>query len=243
MVFVNLGYSKLDIAANDLEKALVVDSESGKIKATYALDMADNDLLNVRNILSKSGKWSLDENGKLFVEKIETERIEVKKPYGITIYDTKTGEPMCVVSENRTLKSIAGKCEDVENNPVSTETAAGGQNINSDQSANLIQGIADTEPPAITINGNNPAMINVGASYADLGASVTDNTSKNLGISFKVDGVEVNEITLDTSKAGEYTITYTATDEAGNTGTATRKVIVYDVFLINNVNGTSTTIN
>lgn len=32
--------------------------------------------------------------------------------------------------------------------------------------------------------------------------------------------------TVDTSKAGTYTITYTATDTAGNTATATRKVIV-----------------
>ena len=34
--------------------------------------------------------------------------------------------------------------------------------------------------------------------------------------------------TVDTSVAGTYTITYTATDAAGNTGTATRTVTVVD---------------
>jgi hypothetical protein len=31
-----------------------------------------------------------------------------------------------------------------------------------------------TNPPTITVNGANPAVIEVGASYADLGATVSD---------------------------------------------------------------------
>ncbi|MCW9054571.1 MAG: DUF5011 domain-containing protein [Candidatus Pacebacteria bacterium] len=84
----------------------------------------------------------------------------------------------------------------------------------------------DTEAPVITVLGNNPAEIEVGASYVDLGATVEDNVDNNLGIHYAVDGAEVGAIAIDTSTDRTYTITYSATDQAGNTGTAERVVIV-----------------
>jgi hypothetical protein len=84
----------------------------------------------------------------------------------------------------------------------------------------------DTEAPVITINGNNPAEIAVGGSYSDLGATVIDNTNNNLGIKYLVNGVEVSNINIDTTADRTFTITYSATDQAGNIGTAERTVIV-----------------
>ncbi|MDP2705067.1 MAG: DUF5011 domain-containing protein [bacterium] len=79
----------------------------------------------------------------------------------------------------------------------------------------------DLEAPVITVQGNNPATITIGATYNDLGALVTDNVNNNLGI--------VTEgATIDTTQTGVYTVTYSATDQAGNVGSATRTVIVYD---------------
>ena len=85
---------------------------------------------------------------------------------------------------------------------------------------------SDSEPPVITMLGNNPATIDVGTSYVDPGATVDDNIDQNLGLKYLVDGVSVNEISLDTSKPIEYSIEYTAEDQAGNQSTLTRKVIV-----------------
>ena len=88
---------------------------------------------------------------------------------------------------------------------------------------------ADTTPPTITVVGNNPATIQVGSSYADLGATVTDTVNDNLGYSTFLDGVEViSSLNLDTTVAGTHTIIYRATDQAGNIGEATRTVIVED---------------
>jgi len=81
---------------------------------------------------------------------------------------------------------------------------------------------SDTVPPSIQILGNNPAKITLGSSYIDLGAVVTDNVNTNLGI--KTEG----ENLVDTDTVGDYTITYTAIDQAGNTTVATRIVTVYD---------------
>jgi hypothetical protein len=67
--------------------------------------------------------------------------------------------------------------------------------------------------------------VNVGDTYADLGANVDDDHG-NLGIHLYVDGVPADAVQLDTSTAGQHTINYVATDTAGNTATSTRTVIV-----------------
>ena len=76
----------------------------------------------------------------------------------------------------------------------------------------------DTTPPVITLNGSNPVNLTVGDSYADAGATATDN----------VDGTDpvTTAGSVDTTTAGVYTITYSASDAAGNTATATRTVNV-----------------
>lgn len=83
------------------------------------------------------------------------------------------------------------------------------------------------EPPTIEIQGNNPAHINVGDSYNDLGARITGPTQAdtNLGIHLYLDGAAVPSITLDTQESGEHMIDYVATNAAG-TSTSTRTVII-----------------
>ena len=79
--------------------------------------------------------------------------------------------------------------------------------------------ITDSVPPVIMIIGNNPALIEQDTSYIDLGATVDDNVDHNLGI-------HVTGDQIDTSISGSYTVTYIATDQAGNVATSTREVIV-----------------
>ena len=76
----------------------------------------------------------------------------------------------------------------------------------------------DTTEPVITISGDNPASINLNEVYTDLGATALDD----------IDGevVVTPSGEVDTSVAGAYIITYTATDLAGNVATATRTVNV-----------------
>lgn len=96
--------------------------------------------------------------------------------------------------------------------------------INIDGEIPIVQtstGVTDITPPTIVINGNNPTMLEMGSTYVDLGASVTDNVNNNLGI--VVNGDEV-----DTSVPETYFVSYTATDQAGNSSMAEREVIVYD---------------
>ena len=86
---------------------------------------------------------------------------------------------------------------------------------------------ATDTPPVVQINGDNPAIIQVGASYADLGATITGpQPDLNLGIKTFLNGALVSNIVLDTTAAATDTIDYVVSDSQGLTSTSTRTVIV-----------------
>ncbi|SHG78096.1 immunoglobulin-like domain-containing protein [Winogradskyella jejuensis] len=78
----------------------------------------------------------------------------------------------------------------------------------------------DTEAPVVTLNGASTIDLNVGEAYNELGATATDNVDGNLTSSIVTSG------TVNTNVAGTYTVTYTVTDAAGNSGSAIRTVNV-----------------
>ncbi len=83
------------------------------------------------------------------------------------------------------------------------------------------------ESPIIQINGDNPAIVQVGDTYQDLGATITGpEQDLNLGIATYVNGTEMSLVQIDTSQAATDTIDYVATDKNGLTSTSTRTVIV-----------------
>jgi len=82
-------------------------------------------------------------------------------------------------------------------------------------------------PPIIQINGDNPAIVQVGATYSDLGATIEGpQADLNLGITTYLNGVLTSPIQLDTSQPATNTIQYVATDQSGLTATSTRMVII-----------------
>ena len=88
-------------------------------------------------------------------------------------------------------------------------------------------GSATSTTPIISISGNNPATIDVGSMYSDLGAIITGPTTAdtNLGIHLFVDGVPMDVALIDTATASTHTIDYVATNSFG-TATSTRTIII-----------------
>ena len=76
----------------------------------------------------------------------------------------------------------------------------------------------DKTPPVITINGSEKYTSRLGLGYSDAGATAIDNCDGEVTV--QVSG------TVNTNVAGDYTITYTATDSFGNQSTATRTVTI-----------------
>jgi LPXTG-motif cell wall-anchored protein len=79
--------------------------------------------------------------------------------------------------------------------------------------------VVDTTAPTIELFGDNPLILDENEVYVEPGYKATDIVDGNI-----TDDVIVTGEVLH--KAGEYTITYTVTDKAGNTAVVTRTVIV-----------------
>ena len=78
--------------------------------------------------------------------------------------------------------------------------------------------IADTEPPILSLSGDNPAALNRYETYAEAGYDASDACGG--AVTVAVDG------SVDINNPGIYTLTYTASDEAGNTTVVERSVEV-----------------
>ena len=94
--------------------------------------------------------------------------------------------------------------------------------------------VVDTTIPGITLVGDVSMTIEAPTPYVEQGATATDN----------VDGIVTVNVsgTVDTGTPGTYTLTYTASDAAGNVAAATRTVTVSDTLppTIGGVPGTIT---
>ncbi len=100
-----------------------------------------------------------------------------------------------------------------------TATDAAG-NIGTAERTVIVDAV-DKTAPIVTLTGATTVNVEQDSAYTDEGATANDN----------MDGAITPEMTsdVDTSVLGTYTVTYTATDTAGNIGTATRTVIVVEV--------------
>jgi hypothetical protein len=81
--------------------------------------------------------------------------------------------------------------------------------------ASRIVVVEDTTAPVITLLGDNPYVVEKDTTYVDPGAAADTGET-----------VALNITTLNMGVSGTYTVTYSATDVHGNTGTASRVVIV-----------------
>lgn len=77
----------------------------------------------------------------------------------------------------------------------------------------------DTTAPVISLVGGNRTLT-VGDTWIDPGYTATDDVDGDLTAQVVVTG------TVDTTRAGTYTLTYTVSDSTGNTGSTTRSVTV-----------------
>lgn len=89
----------------------------------------------------------------------------------------------------------------------------------------------DIETPKLVLNGEESIVLNMGDAYNELGVTVTDNCDQD--IQNKV-AIESN---VNTNVAGQYTVSYTATDNSENKTTITRTVTVVNPYNSPNLNG------
>ena len=105
--------------------------------------------------------------------------------------------------------SVIYSCSDTSNNEATATRMV------------IVQQGPDITPPVIIIHGSNPARVLVGTVYSDAGATCRDN--------FDGDFAPISTIsTVNASKAGSYTVTYTCIDAENNESERTRTVRVLE---------------
>jgi hypothetical protein len=77
----------------------------------------------------------------------------------------------------------------------------------------------DKTAPVITINGDTTVTSEAGSSYADSGATATDNADGDITAQIAVDNP------VDNTSLGSYTVTYNVTDAAGNEATQKTRIV------------------
>ena len=83
--------------------------------------------------------------------------------------------------------------------------------------------VEDTDAPVITLHGDNSTELTLGDVYEELGATAVDNTDGDITEAIEITG-EINM-----AKAGQYVVTYSVTDKAGNNATAERTINVLEM--------------
>ncbi len=156
---------------------------------------------------------------------------------------TLVGDNPLVLEVGATYSDPGATATDNVDGDLTSQIVVGGDTVNtsvigdyfvtydvSDSSANPAQTVTrtvqvgDTTPPVITLVGDNPLVLEVGATYSDPGATATDNVDGDLTSQIVVGGDTVN-----TSVIGDYFVTYDVSDSSANPAqTVTRTVQVGD---------------
>src|SRR6185295_14857159 len=150
---------------------------------------------------------------------------------------TVVGANPLTVEWQTTVTDRAGAASDGCSASVSSATASGSVNTNvpgsytvtysaTDASGNTgtatrTVNVVDTQAPTVTVTGANPMTVECHTTFTDPGATASD--ACDASVSSATASGSVN-----TNVPGSYTVTYSATDASGNTGTATRTVNVVD---------------
>ena len=92
--------------------------------------------------------------------------------------------------------------------------------------------VQDTTPPVITMLGYNPTILELNGQYLEDGATVQDNYDTDLTIDISC--------FVDTTKLGKNEITYTSSDNQGNTTVVTRSVFIMNKYFNININNNET---
>ncbi len=82
--------------------------------------------------------------------------------------------------------------------------------------------VKDIKAPVITLTGDSSVYLLINSSYEDPGFSASDNKDGDVTSKVAVSG------SVDTSKTGQYKITYSVSDSAGNTTSVVRTISVYE---------------
>lgn len=211
-MFSNLSASVIDTLPDASSMTTILPSLSEPIKNEFAKTAPSSD----SNLVALNDTEPIDvdpiiENPTLIQQETATDNISI--------------DPVIVESAEQTSEvTIPETIPNTETTPVYLASSGGGGSPPVDTTPPIVPEVnpivLDTTPPVITLNGNDTEVVIKNSVYTDAGATAFDNVDGVIGV--------VTTGTADTATVGTYTITYSATDTAGNPATKTRIIVVDD---------------
>lgn len=178
--------------------------------------------VNVRNLGTNSSLAELSVSQGFLSPAFDSgvKNYTVVLPYGTTLtptaYATATDPYAWMIQINPAIDVTSA----TSSNRTTTVTVTAEDQISTSMYSVEFNVSTDTTPPVITILGGNPVKVYRGDVYTDAGATATDNIDGD--VTSKI----VSTSTVNTAVVGTYTVTYTVSDNGGNTASSTRTVNV-----------------
>jgi len=146
---------------------------------------------------------------------------------GATAVDERDGD----VSENIVIDASAVNSETIGSYEVSYTVSDAADN--SSVKNRIVNVVAvsdiDTSAPIISLLGDNPQQLTQGETYLELGATALDEMDGNITTNIVIDSSALNN-----QLVGSYQVSYTVSDDAGNTAVKNRTI---NVVAVENANG------
>jgi MYXO-CTERM domain-containing protein len=224
--YTELGATALDNVDGDISASIVIDASevntavAGDYSVTYdVMDAAGNAAVTVTRTVSVGADVTPPV---ITLLGANPQTIGVGGAYtelGATATDDVDGD----VSANIVIDASAVDTDTPGNYSVTYDVMDNAGNAAATMTRTVTVAVgADSTPPVITLVGANPQTITVGSAYTELGATATDDVDGDVTADIVIDASAV-----DTSAAGNYSVTYNVTDAAGNAAaTVTRTVTV-----------------
>jgi hypothetical protein len=210
----------------------VIDTYDDAMNITVTLtEVTDNVIYNVvgtYTVTVKATDSSGNETSQTFNVTVEDTTVPVISLTGSASISVEAGtsftDPGVVITDNVAVGNVVIGGDIVDVNTPGTYVITYNYSDPSSNAATQVSRtvvVEDNTKPVITLNGESTITLNVGDTYSELGADVTDNIYP--------DDVAVITGSVDTSIAGTYTLNYDYTDGSGNVAlTVSRTVIVVD---------------
>lgn len=231
-VFIQRGFAQFGTLVAD--QFVVATNSAGSSSAGAVTILAGNTVAQVTNVYVKpsskifvtltastTGSWYISDkqNGSFKLVLENAQPADVTFDYFLVQTEGQMATSTSSINLEASLPSQDQTLNDLEVSPPSdgTDTTAS-ENSFATSTLPLTPSSGDTTPPVVTLSGEAAIQITVGDAFTDPGATATDDTDGSLTPA--VTGL------VDTTTAGLYTLTYTATDAAGNVGSVSRVVTV-----------------
>jgi hypothetical protein len=232
LVLLQIGNHKLDLTGKSASTTAMLTTGNVDLNANGVA------IYNIKSLASANGSWSIDEEGRVVSKELKTEQlcvgdVCVNRDQFLQMVQTagaSTSTPTVSSGSNNiietnattTLNSNATSTTPQETASTTTETGITPETASSTPTVtDITTPIADTVAPVLTLNGSSEVTLNIGDVYNEEGATATDGVDGDV--------VVVVSGSVETSIAGVYTVTYTATDLAGNYATVSRTITVLEV--------------